>query len=184
MRRLACIFACTIALAGCGSDDPESAAPKEKGASDAALAGSPKPLAALHDQANQLLGGGAKAFKERLGALKGYPVVVNKWASWCGPCRAEFPYFQRQALQRGKRIAFVGVNSNDNDANAREFLAKFPVSYPSYKDPDLGVAAGFDAVQAFPATAFYDAKGKLAFVHQGGYPNERKLAEDVRRYAR
>ncbi len=81
-------------------------------------------------------------------------------------------------------MAFLGVNSNDNDAAARKFLRDHPVPYPSYKDPDLGIAAVFKGVQAFPVTAFYDAKGKLAFVHQGGYPTEEKLAEDIDRYAR
>ena len=49
-------------------------------------------------------------------------MVVNKWASWCGPCRAEFPFFQSQSVKRGKRIAFLGVDGNDNDADAAEFL--------------------------------------------------------------
>ena len=116
--------------------------------------------------------------------LKGYPVVVNKWASWCGPCRAEFPFFQKQSVDRAKRVAFVGVNGNDNDANARDFLAQFPVSFPSYKDPDLKVSASFNGVAAFPSTAFYDSKGELAYLKQGGYATEQKLVEDIERYAR
>jgi cytochrome c biogenesis protein CcmG, thiol:disulfide interchange protein DsbE len=183
MHRAAVTLACTIALAGCGSEKPRSAAPKPAAAKQA-LAGSPAPLAGLHRQANRLLGGGKSAFKERLTALRGYPVVVNKWASWCAPCRSEFPYFQSQALKRGKEIAFLGVDSNDNDDDARDFLRDFPVSYPSYRDPKLSVAATFNAVQAFPTTAFYDRRGGLAFVHQGAYLTAQKLAQDIERYAR
>src|SRR4051812_40738114 len=124
MHRAAVTLACTIALAGCAgsaSEKPRSAAPRPAAAKQA-LAGSPAPLAELHRQANQLLGGGKSAFTARLAALRGYPVVVNKWASWCAPCRSEFPFFQRQALKRGKEIAFLGVDSNDNDGDARDFL--------------------------------------------------------------
>ena len=67
---------------------------------------------------------------------------------------------------------FVGVNSNDNDGDARDFLADNPVPYDHFEDPKLEVAASFNGVQAFPTTAFYDSKGELAFVHQGGYPSE------------
>ena len=66
-----------------------------------ALAGAPKPLAKLYDQADQLLPGGADAYQQRLAELRGHPVVVNKWASWCGPCREEMPWLQRQAAERG-----------------------------------------------------------------------------------
>jgi cytochrome c biogenesis protein CcmG, thiol:disulfide interchange protein DsbE len=184
MRRLPIVLVCGLLAAGCGSDDPAG----EPAPSDAswreALAGAPAPLAGLHRQANELLEGGPDAFEGRLRELRGHPVVVNKWASWCGPCRAEFPYFRKQALTRGKRVAFLGVNSNDNDAAARKFLREHPVPYPSYEDPNLGIAALFKGVQAFPVTAFYDSKGKLAFVHQGGYPSNEKLAEDIDRYAR
>lgn len=148
------------------------------------MAGAPAPLAKVHAQANELLGGGATAFKARLTELKGHPVVVNKWASWCPPCRGEFPFFQKQSVERGKEIAFLGVDANDNDADAMEFLAKYPVSFPSYKDPDLKISALIKAVAAFPSTAIYDSKGRLAHVKQGGYPAEEKLIEDIERYAR
>jgi thiol-disulfide isomerase/thioredoxin len=184
MRRLAITLACAAALAACGNGEPRSAAPKDLRAVTRALAGSPAPLARLHRQGGRLLDGGAGAFNARIRALRGYPVVVNKWASWCAPCRAEFPFFQREALRRGKRVAFLGVDLNDNDGDARRFLREFPVPYPSYKDPKLGVAAVFHGVQAFPTTAFYDRGGRLAFVHQGAYATQGKLAEDIERYAR
>ena len=183
VRTLLCIVLAALVVSGCGSDEPDSAAPPKERARSA-LAGAPAPLASLHRQANELLPGGRAAFEKRLESLEGYPIVVNKWGSWCDPCRAEFPFFQSQAIERGKEIAFIGVDGNDNDANAREFLSKFPVSYPHYKDPALNVAASFNGAGPFPSTAFYDRKGKLVYHRQGGYATEEKLAEDIRRYAR
>ncbi len=184
MRRpVLVLLACAAALAGCSSSDPQSAAPSAAIAKKD-LAGSPAPLAKLHAQANRLLDGGADAFKARLAGLKGYPVVVNKWASWCGPCRAEFPHFQKLSVANGKRIAFLGVDGQDNDGDAKKFLAKYPVTFPSYKDGNLKISQTFNAVQAFPSTAFFDSKGKLAYLHQGQYLDEKQLAADIRRYAR
>ena len=177
------VAAAALGGVGCGADDPESAAPGAA-AEARAYRNAPPPLAALHREANELLPGGAEAFRDRLAELKGYPVVVNKWASWCPPCRSEFPYFQRQALERATKVAFIGVNSNDNSDDAREFLADFPVPYPSYEDPDLEVAREFKGHIAFPTTAFYDSDGELAYVKQGGYPDEDALAADIDRYAR
>ena len=183
MRRRAIILATLVLVAGCGDAESKSQAPG-RAAQARALKGAPPPLAALHRQANELLGGGADAFRERLAELKGYPVVVNKWASWCPPCRSEFPYFQRQAIKRGKQVAFLGVNSNDNADDARDFLADFPVPYPSYEDPDLAVASVFKGQLAFPTTAFYDSDGEFAYLKQGGYADEAALEEDIERYAR
>ena len=59
-------------------------------------------------------------------SLKGLPVVVNKWASWCAPCIAEFPDLQKTAKKYGSRVAFLGVNVSDSDAKAKQFLRKFP----------------------------------------------------------
>jgi len=179
----AAVAAAVIAATGDKPEQPKSAAPPEKEAA-ASLAGAPAPLAGLHDQSSRLLDGGPEAFEKRLAALKGYPVVVNMWGSWCEPCRAEFPYFQSQAIERGKEVAFVGVDGQDNDADASEFLREYPVAYPSYKDPDLKIAKVIKAVGPFPATVFYDREGKITHLKQGGYPDERALAQDIGRYAR
>ncbi len=146
------------------------------------LAGSPPPLAALHAEANQLLPGGQKAYDKRLRRLRGHPVVVNGWASWCGPCRAEFPYLQTTSVEMGKQVAFLGLNTEDNAGDARGFLEKFPVSYPSYTLPRLPTGE-FGAVRGLPFMLFYDDTGQLQFLHQGGYRTEAQLREDIRRYA-
>jgi cytochrome c biogenesis protein CcmG, thiol:disulfide interchange protein DsbE len=148
-----------------------------------ALAGAPKPLAALHAQANELLDGGTAAFESRLEALRGFPVVVNKWASWCGPCRFEFPFFQRLSARYGKQVAFVGVDSQDSEDAARTFLREFPVSYPSYSDSGEDIAALIKATLGFPSTAFYSPSGELVYTKQGGYSEQADLEADIRRYA-
>jgi thiol-disulfide isomerase/thioredoxin len=180
---LACFLVLGAIATGCGGDDPKSAATSPE-ATRAALKGAPPPLAAIHAQANELLDGGPKAFRARLAELRGYPVVVNKWGSWCGPCREEFPHFQSQALKHGKEVAFLGVDVQESKAEGRSLLEEFPVSYPSYWDKDLKVSAVFKGVAATPVTAFYDSGGELAYLKQGVYSSERDLAEDIRRYAR
>ncbi len=148
-----------------------------------ALAGSPAPLAALHKQADQLLPGGAESYEKRIAALHGYPVVANVWASWCGPCRFEFPVLQRLSARYGKRVAFIGINSKDSDDAASTFLAEEPVPYPSYTDPDEDIANSIGATIGLPDTAFYDAGGKLVYLKQGPYADESDLEADIRRYA-
>jgi cytochrome c biogenesis protein CcmG, thiol:disulfide interchange protein DsbE len=147
-----------------------------------ALAGSPPPLAALHKQANDLLPGGEEAFDERLAQLHGYPVVVNVWASWCGPCREEFPVLQKLSARYGKKVAFFGLNSEDSDDAAATFLREEPLSYPSYTDPHKEIFSSLGAV-GFPDTAFYDKSGKLLYLKQGPYRQDAELEADVRRYA-
>jgi thiol-disulfide isomerase/thioredoxin len=158
VRRLAPLLVLLAVAAGCGSDD------------------SPPPSATF-------LPGGREAFETRV-ENAGKPVVVNKWASWCGPCRLEFPFFREQAEKRRGDVVFIGVNSNDNRGDAEQFLEEEPVPFKHFEDPKLEIAAAFNAVQAFPATAFYGSDGKLEFVHQGGYSDERALQKDIERYAR
>ena len=146
------------------------------------LAGAPAPLASLHEQSGKLLPGGPAAFRKRLASLKGYPVVVNKWASWCVPCRSEFPLFQSEAVKQGKKVAFLGVNAGDSTDPAHRFLKSEPLPYPSYLDHDEDIAKSIRAPANYPITVFFDRRGKLAYVHQGAYRKDADLAADIKRY--
>jgi thiol-disulfide isomerase/thioredoxin len=149
----------------------------------ARLAGSPAPLAALHAQASRLLSGGLPAFHARLAALHGRPIVINKWASWCVPCRAEFGAFQGASLAMGREVAFIGIDSADTSrAAGRSFLRGFPVSYPSYFDASGALGAKVTDSTFTPVTVFYNRSGG-AYIRQGPYPSQAKLEADVRRYA-
>lgn len=133
--------------------------------------------------AGGLVDGGPKAFRRRLAELRGRPVVVNQWASWCPPCRKEFPWFARLARRYEGRVAFLGVDALDRRPDALAFLQKYPTPFPHFFDPDAEVARVFYGGRAFPTTAFYAADGKLATTHQGAYPSEAALEGDIRRYA-
>jgi len=146
------------------------------------LQGAPPKLAALHRQANQILPGARKGLRTRLTALRGHPAVVNIWAAWCGPCRAEMPVMQRVSLDMGKQVAFVGVDLKDNRQAAAGFLKKIPVTYPSYDDPS-GQVYNAEKLVGVPSTLFYDASGKQTFVHQGPYFDRAALVNDIRQYA-
>jgi cytochrome c biogenesis protein CcmG, thiol:disulfide interchange protein DsbE len=174
-----------VGLSQAGEQNDPPAAPQEQFDLQAAqreLAGAPAPLARLHDQAGALLDGGVRAFQRRLRQLEGHPVVINKWASWCGPCRAEFPVFQQVATERGKRVAFLGVNAHDSTDPAKKFLAQYPVPFPSYVDPDEKIAQAIKAPANYPITVFVDERGETAFIHQGVYTSKQQLAADVDRY--
>jgi cytochrome c biogenesis protein CcmG, thiol:disulfide interchange protein DsbE len=181
---IACVAVAALAaavLAGCGeSTDTIGGKPPDY---ERALAGAPKPLADLYARGNRLLPGGVEAFESRLANLRGYPVVVNKWASWCGPCREEFPHFQKLSARFGKRVAFIGVDAKDSSAAAKTFLEEFPIPYPSYTDPGEDLSRQLGATVGFPATTFYDAEGERVFVKQGQYASQADLAADIRRYA-
>jgi len=164
-----------VTFAACG-DDAATSQP-------AAVPVGRDALPSLRRQANELLDGGAAAFRARLARLRGHPVVVNQWASWCGPCRFEFPFFASLARRYEGRVGFIGVNTQDSSDDARAFLKRYPVPFPHFSDPDSEVARVFRGGRAFPTTAFYDSAGKLIFTRPGGYATEAKLDEDIRKYA-
>ncbi|HEY3960578.1 MAG TPA: TlpA disulfide reductase family protein [Solirubrobacteraceae bacterium] len=147
------------------------------------LAGSPAPLEALHAQANELLPGRTRALRARLASLHGRPLVINKWASWCEPCREELPAFQRAAVSLGRQVAFIGIDSGDySRADALHFLRSFPVSYPSYYDHSGQAGLAITDSTFTPVTVFYNRDGSQ-YIHQGPYPTQAKLEQDVRHYA-
>jgi cytochrome oxidase Cu insertion factor (SCO1/SenC/PrrC family)/thiol-disulfide isomerase/thioredoxin len=160
-----------------------TAPPPSRAEAARALTGSPAPLAALHSQEGELLGGGAAAFHARLASLRGHPVVINEWASWCFPCRNEFPLLSKASAAYGRRVAFVGVNVSDAAGSAKSFLRSHPVSYPSYADPSGAIAASFETAQALPITVFLTPDGRRAYTHIGYYGAQQALDSDIARYA-
>ena len=171
-----------LTQAGGKSTTGEPAKPFDLAHAKARLQGAPPPLASLYAQPSALLAGGSGAFQKRLRSLRGHPVVINKWASWCGPCRAEFPLFQSVSADRGRDIAFLGVDARDKRPAAASFLSQYPVPYPSYEDPGEVIARSLKAPQNFPITIFVDAKGRTTFIHQGGYTSEAALVADLSRH--
>lgn len=182
LKVAALMAALALLAAGCGGGEAGGDYGGQHPDYNKALAGSPPPLAALHRQADRLLPGGKDAYEARIAALHGYPVVANVWASWCGPCRFEFPMLQKVSAAYGKRVAFLGINSEDSDAEADTFLKEAPLSYPSYTDPDKQIAESIGA-QTYPDTAYYSRDGKLCFVKIGQYPDQKSLEEDLRAFA-
>jgi cytochrome c biogenesis protein CcmG, thiol:disulfide interchange protein DsbE len=165
-----------------GSEEPEAPSAFDLERARQQLQGAPPPLAALHEQSNTIIEGGADAFDKRIAELEGNPVVINKWASWCRPCRAEFPVFQQVATERGKELAFLGVNAEDKRPAAEQFLAERPLPYPSYEDPDEDIARELEASKYFPMTIFVDERGKTAFIKAGEYTSRAELEADIDRY--
>ncbi|MCB0868760.1 MAG: TlpA family protein disulfide reductase [Solirubrobacterales bacterium] len=184
-RRLLVLMLLGAALAaviatGCGPGD-EEAVPAPDYAKK--LAGSPPPLADLHAESDELLSGGVDAFNGQLAELKGFPVGVNVWASWCVPCRNEFPLFQSASARMGRNVAFLGVNSNDDEDAAATFLSTHSVPYPSFSDPDQSIAKAVGASHGIPATAFYNADGEQTIVKHGEFRDQAELDQYIRQYA-
>jgi cytochrome c biogenesis protein CcmG/thiol:disulfide interchange protein DsbE len=165
---------------GNGAGNPESAGTEAD--FERALAGAPPKLAKLYARGDALIPGGVEALHAKLTELRGYPAVVNVWASWCGPCRFEFPYFQKAAARYGDRVAFIGLDSEDSDAAARTFLDELPLPYPSVTDPDADSRDEYE-LRGFPATAFYNSEGERVYVRPGPYSSADELAADIDRYA-
>ena len=172
------LLACVFLLASCGNDSEGSKSIDY----DAALADAPPQLAKLYSNGDELIPGAKDAYERELGKLEGTPVVVNLWASWCNPCREEFPYFQQVSADLGDKIAFLGVDTDDGDDAARTFLDEFPLPYPSVTDPDREVWNEFQA-RGLPATAFYDRQGTLQYLSQIPYPSADALTADIKKYA-
>jgi len=121
----------------------------------------------------KLLGSPAPAFSKptldggqlSLEALRGRPVVINFWSSWCAPCAEEAPALESAFRKWGKQVAFVGVVFEDTEANARSFLRRHPASYPQLFSPVSTMAIDY-AVTGVPETYFLNEEGSIV----GKYP--------------
>lgn len=116
----------------------------------------------------------------RLSDFAGQPLVVNFWASWCVPCLAEMPGFERVHQQHQGEVAFLGVNLADDPGAAEAVVDQTGISYPVARDPD---GSAFEAFQAFgmPTTVFISPEGAIVELYTGELSAE-ALAERIDRY--
>lgn len=176
---LAAIVLAVVLVVSHRSDDGTVAAPAAA-APAAPTRGVPRQIAANAKQADRVVDG---SIQDKLEQLRGVPVVVNQWASWCPNCRQEFPYFRQLARRYKRHVAFVGLDSQDRRSDAEAFLRGFPVGYPSVYDASAEQARSIGGGQGWPTTFYYDRTGRQTFVRQGGYVSLESLEADVRRYA-
>jgi cytochrome oxidase Cu insertion factor (SCO1/SenC/PrrC family)/thiol-disulfide isomerase/thioredoxin len=118
---------------------------------------------------------------ERLEELRGAPVVLNAWASWCPPCRAELPLLSASSSRFGARVTFVGADVEDDAESARELLASVHLTYPSYAT-SLEEVSAIAPARGTPVTIFLGPSGQLLYEHVGAYSSAADLDRDIRRY--
>jgi len=106
----------------------------------------------------------------RLSDYQGKPVILNFWASWCGPCKAEMPDFEEAYLEYGDEIHFLMVNLTDGSVETPEVVADFIATqgytFPVYCDSDMEAAAAY-GINAIPVSYFIDAEGCFVAGQQG-----------------
>jgi len=119
----------------------------------------------------------AAEFEGVLAGFHGRPVVVNVWASWCGPCRVEAPLLDRAATEYGDDVVFLGVASRDDRDGAARFLRRYDIDYPNLFDGD-GSIRRFLGLRGFPTTYVFDRTGALVATEVGGV-TEQVLAARV-----
>jgi len=116
-----------------------------------------------------------------LAQYKGQVVMLNFWASWCGPCRQEMPLLESIYRKYGKMgFTMIGVNVEPDSNAANEWLKATPVSFPILYDRDSKVSKLYD-VAGMPSTVIIDRSGKLRVLHRGYKPgDENEYLDSIR----
>ncbi len=105
--------------------------------------------------------------------FKGKGVVLNFWATWCGPCREEMPLFEETwSKYNDENVVFLGINVMDDKSNAQEFIDSIGVTYPNLYDPEGDVSRKYNVV-ALPATFFINKDGNLVAKNYGSFQGSR-----------
>ncbi|CAA0082331.1 Thiol-disulfide oxidoreductase ResA [Zhongshania aliphaticivorans] len=116
-----------------------------------------------------VLAGGDKPSQNQAFNLKefrGKLVYLDFWASWCGPCRASFPFMNALVSKYGDSLQVVTVNLDEDRDDANAFIAEFPPNFPVFYDPDGNLALKY-RVAAMPNSFLFDRNGNLIFTHLG-----------------
>ena len=123
--------------------------------------------------------------KISLTQYKGQVVMLNFWASWCGPCRQEMPLLEN-IYKKYNKLGFtlIGVNVEPDSKDAEGFLKQTPVSFPVIYDKDSTVSKAYD-VQGMPSTVIIDRKGNIRVLHRGYKPgDENEYLDSIRSLVR
>jgi cytochrome c biogenesis protein CcmG/thiol:disulfide interchange protein DsbE len=118
----------------------------------------------------------------RLRDLRGYPIVLNAWASWCTPCQKEFPLFASASVRYARQVAFLGADTNDSAGDARTFLRQHAIGYPSYQTSTTTLSS-LTPIDGLPTTIYINRDGKVIDVHTGQYASQATLNADVSTFA-
>lgn len=111
-----------------------------------------------------------------LAGVRGRPMVVNVWASWCGPCREELPVLGQVSERTRGRLDFLGVNVSDTRQAALEMAGTYKMRFPSVFDPAFDTRPGM-RVGGVPLTLFVRADGSIAYRHNGSIKSEDQLKQ-------
>ena len=145
-------------------------------ASGAGSASGPAPQFTLDSRAGS---------KISLAQYKGQVVMLNFWASWCGPCRQEMPLLENIYKKYNKMgFTLIGVNVEPDSKAAEGFLKETPVSFPVIYDKDSTVSKAYD-VAGMPSTVIIDRKGNIRVLHRGYKPgDENEYLDSIRNLVR
>lgn len=94
------------------------------------------------------------------------PAIVNVWASWCIPCRSEAPLLKKAHQAKGDEIEFIGIDVQDSQNGAKEFIAEFGIDFTSYFDRGRGIPMRYGGIGT-PITFFFAPGGQLISTHNG-----------------
>jgi cytochrome c biogenesis protein CcmG/thiol:disulfide interchange protein DsbE len=185
---LVALAVAATALGACGSAGNGAAAKPRATAAERAsarerLAKAPAPLRTNAADADTIVGEGKGDLERRLAKLRGHPVVVNEWASWCGPCRAEFPLLADAVVEHGDKVAFVGIDFTDSRDDAMKFIDESPPGFASVSDPKGEAARSLGGGRVAPTTFYIGPDGKVVYTKLGGYADANALEADIQRHA-
>jgi cytochrome c biogenesis protein CcmG/thiol:disulfide interchange protein DsbE len=179
-RRLRSLLAGLALLAACGTEPPPELSPGTSPGTIAADNAAEAPL--LPRFADALPAMDPDTFQRLLGQLRGTPILVNVWGSWCPPCREEMPRLVAAHRQIGGRVQFLGIDIQDSRTEAKAFMEEFGMTFPSVFDPPDAIKTSLGQFGQ-PVSLFFRRDGSLSFAWAGPIPDD-LLGAQLERIAR